>query len=99
MSGSTKPNRDNLSHLTSCENEQLHQARISALDSTATAIRDIIKQHELTEEIGEDGLRDIEAALVSAEDAFFYLATASSVDDIDKTRVILGEFGRGDLLP
>ena len=99
MNDSMNPNRDNISRLTGCENEHLHQARISALDSTATALQTIIKQHELTEETGERGIQDIEAALNSAEDALFYLATASTVDDIGKTRELLKEYGREDLLP
>lgn len=99
MNDSIKPNRDNVSRLTACEDQQLHQARISALDSTAVALKKIIKQQEMTEEIGEKGLRDIEAARNSAEDALFYLATASTVDDIDKTRDLLKEYGEGDVLP
>ena len=93
------PNRDNVSRLTKCEDERLHQIRVGALDSTASALKNIIKQQELTEEIGEEGIRDIEAAVSSAEDALFYLASASTVDDIDKTRQLLKEYGREDLLP
>lgn len=93
------PNRDNVSRLTCCENEQLHHARIDALDTTASALGKIIKQHTLTEEAGERGLQDLEAALNSAEDALFYLASSSTVDDIDKTRELLKEYGRGNLLP
>ena len=99
MNDSMNPKREHVSHLTVCENEHLHQARITALDSTATALQTIIKQHELTEGTGERGLQDIEAALNSAEDALFYLATASTVDDIDKTRELLKEYGREDLRP
>ena len=93
------PNRDNVSRLTKCEDERLHQIRVGALDSTASALKNIIKQQELTEEIGEEGIRDIEAAVSSAEDALFYLASASTVDDIDKTRQLLKEYGKEDLLP
>ena len=93
------PNRDNVSRLTKCEDERLHQIRVGALDSTASALKNIIKQQELTEEIGEEGIRDIEAAVSSAEDALFYLASASTVDDIDKTRELLKEYGREDLMP
>ena len=93
------PNRDNVSRLTKCEDERLHQIRVGALDSTASALKNIIKQQELTEEIGEEGIRDIEAAVSSAEDALFYLASASTVDDIDRTRELLKEYGREDLLP
>ena len=93
------PNPDNGSRLTKCEDERLHQIRVGALDSTASALKNIIKQQELTEEIGEEGIRDIEAAVSSAEDALFYLASASTVDDIDKTRELLKEYGREDLLP
>ena len=99
MNDSMNPNRDNVSRLTKCEDERLHQIRVGALDSTASALKNIIKQQELTEEIGEDGIRDIEAAVSSAEDALFYLASASTVDDIDKTRQLLKEYGREDLLP
>ena len=99
MNDSMNPHRDNVSRLTKCEDERLHQIRVGALDSTASALKKIIKQQELTEEIGENGLRDIEAAVSSAEDALFYLASASTVDDIDKTRQLLKDYGRGDLLP
>ena len=99
MNDSMNPHRDNVSRLTKCEDERLHQIRVGALDSTASALKKIIKQQELTEEIGENGLRDIEAAVSSAEDALFSLASASTVDDIDKTRQLLKEYGRGDLLP
>ena len=99
MNDSMNPHRDNVSRLTKCEDERLHQIRVGALDSTASALKKIIKQQELTEEIGENGLRDIEAAVSSAEDALFYLASASTVDDIDKTRQLLKEYGRGNLLP
>ena len=99
MNDSMNPHRDNVSRLTKCEDERLHQIRVGALDSTASALKKIIKQQDLTEEIGENGLRDIEAAVSSAEDALFYLASASTVDDIDKTRQLLKEYGRGDLLP
>lgn len=99
MNDSMNPNRDNVSRLTKCEDERLHQIRVGALDSTASALKNIIKQQELTEEIGEEGIRDIEAAVSSAEDALFYLASASTVDDIDKTRQLLKEYGREDLLP
>ena len=99
MNDSMNPNRDNVSRLTKCEDERLHQIRVGALDSTASALKNIIKQQELTEEIGEEGIRDIEAAVSSAEDALFYLASASTVDDIDKTRELLKEYGREDLLP
>ena len=99
MNDSMNPNRDNVSRLTKCEDERLHQIRVGALDSTASALKNIIKQQELTEEIGEEGIRDIEAAVSSAEDALFYLASASTVDDIDKTRQLLKEYGKEDLLP
>ena len=99
MNDSKNPNRDNVSRLTKCEDERLHQIRVGALDSTASALKNIIKQQELTEEIGEEGIRDIEAAVSSAEDALFYLASASTVDDIDKTRELLKEYGREDLMP
>lgn len=99
MNDSMNPNRDNVSRLTGCDNQELHHARIHALDTTASALEKIIRQHELTEETGERGLQDIEAALNSAEDALFYLATASTIDDIDKTRELLKEYGREDLLP
>ena len=99
MKKSIGPNRDRVSRLTGCGNQELHHARIDALDTTASALEKIIRQHELTEETDEDGLRDIEAALNSAEDALFYLASASTVDDMDKTRELLREYGRGDLLP
>ena len=99
MNDSMNPNRDNVSRLTKCEDERLHQIRVGALDSTASALKNIIKQQELTEEIGEEGIRDIEAAVSSAEDALFYLASASTVDDIDKTRELLKEYGREDLMP
>ena len=99
MNDSMNPSRDNVSRLTSCDNEQLHHARIDAIDTTASALEKIIRQHELTEENGERGLQDLEAALNSAEDALFYLASSSTVDEIDKTRELLNEYGRGDLLP
>ena len=99
MKNSIGPNRDRVSRLTGCGNQELHHARIDALDTTVSALEKIIRQHELTEETDEDGLRDIEAALNSAEDALFYLASASTVDDMDKTRELLREYGRGDLLP
>ena len=99
MNNSIGPKRDNVSRLTGCDNHELHHARIHALDTTASALEKIIRQHELTEETGENGLRDIEAALNSAEDALFYLASASTVDEMDKTRELLREYGRGDLLP
>lgn len=99
MKQSIGPNRDNVSRLTGCDNQVLHHARIDALDTTASALEKIIRQHQLTEEAGEDGLRDIEAALNSAEDALFYLSSASTVEDMQKTRELLSEYGRGDLLP
>lgn len=99
MKKSDGPNRDNVSRLTVCRNQRLHHARIDAIDSTASALEKIIRQHELTEESGERGLSDIEAALSSAEDALFYLASASTVDDMQKTKELLCEYGRNDLLP
>ena len=99
MNHSSNPNCDNVSRLTSCDNRQLHNARIDAIDTTASALEKIIRQHDLTEEAGEKGLQDLEAALNSAEDALFYLASSSTVDEIDKTRELLKEYGRGDLLP
>ena len=99
MNHSSKPNRDNVSRLTRCDNEQLHHSRIDALDTTASALEKIIRQHTLTEEAGERGLQDLEAALNSAEDALFYLASSSTVNEFDKTRELLKEYGREDLLP
>ena len=99
MKNSIGPNRDSVSRLTGCGNQELHHARIDALDTTAYALEKIIRQHELTDQEGEKGLRDIEAAINSAEDALFYLASASTINDMDKTRELLREYGRGDLLP
>lgn len=99
MKNSIGPNCDSVSRLTGCGNQELHYARIDALDTTASALEKIIRQHELTDQEGEKGLRDIEAAINSAEDALFYLASASTINDMDKTRELLREYGRGDLLP
>lgn len=99
MNHSSKPNRDKLSRLTECQNETLHQARIDALDNTAAALKSITRQRDLTEEMGEGGLVEICAALSSAEDAMFYLASSTSSDDIRRTKEILEECGHGNILP
>ena len=67
-------------------------ARSAALDHTAEAIRSIRRQRELTEEEGVDGIGEIEIAESSAEDAIFYLAVASALDDEDRIKDILNSY-------
>ena len=72
--------------------EELRMARSAALDHTAEAIRAIRRQRELTEEEGVDGIGEIEIAESSAEDAIFYLAVASALDDEDRIKDILNSY-------
>jgi hypothetical protein len=72
--------------------EELRMARSAALDHTAEAIRSIRRQRELTEEEGVDGIGEIEIAESSAEDAIFYLAVASALDDEDRIKDILNSY-------
>lgn len=75
--------------------DELRQARTAALDHTAEAIRSIRRQRELTEEEGAEGIGEIEVAESSAEDAMFYLAVASALDDEDRIREILNSYELG----
>lgn len=98
MNDSINPNQDKGLDFTSCENEPLNQARAEALDGTADALKKIMKQHELTEIAGEDGLQELNEAISCAEETMFYLATASGSND-DNVREILTVYGLEKLLP
>lgn len=80
----------------------LLQARTQALDHTAAAYRSILIQHDLTVGEGIDGIREIEEAASSVEDAIYYLAGASAFDDDNAMNAILDRYGiekPGDLTP
>lgn len=76
--------------------EELRQVRTEALDHTASAIRSIRRQKELTMEEGIEGIGEIVTAESSAEDAMFFLAAATALDDDDRLREILDSYELGD---
>ena len=76
--------------------DELRQVRTNALDHTASAIRSIRRQKELTMEEGIEGIGEIVTAESSAEDAMFFLAAATALDDDDRLREILDSYELGD---
>ena len=72
--------------------EELKQVRTEALDHTASAIRSIRRQRQLTIEEGIEGIGEIDTAESSAEDAMFFLAAASALDDDDQLKDILKSY-------
>ena len=72
--------------------EELRMARSAALDHTAEAIRSIRRQRQLTIEEGIEGIGEIDTAESSAEDAMFFLAAASALDDDDQLKAILKSY-------
>ena len=72
--------------------EELKQVRTEALDHTALAIRSIRRQRLLTIEEGIEGIGEIDTAESSAEDAMFFLAAASALDDDDQLKDILKSY-------
>ena len=72
--------------------EELKQVRTEALDHTASAIRSIRRQRQLTIEEGIEGIGEIDTAESSAEDAMFFLAAASALDDDDQLKAILKSY-------
>ena len=76
--------------------DELRQVRTDALDHTASAIRSIRRQKELTMEEGIEGIGEIVTAESSAEDAMFFLAAATALDDDDRLREILDSYELGD---
>ena len=76
--------------------DELRQVRTDALDHTASAIRSIRRQKELTREEGIEGIGEIVTAESSAEDAMFFLAAATALDDDDRLREILDSYELGD---
>ena len=75
--------------------DELRQVRTEALDHTAEAIRSIRRQKELTVEEGIEGIGEIVTAESSAEDAMFFLAAASALDDDDRLKEILNSYELG----
>lgn len=75
--------------------EELKQVRTEALDHTASAIRSIRRQRQLTIEEGIEGIGEIDTAESSAEDAMFFLAAASALDDDDELKAILNSYELG----
>ena len=75
--------------------DELRQVRTEALDHTASALRSIRRQKELTEEEGIEGIGEIVTAESSAEDAMFFLAAASALDDDDRLKEILDSYELG----
>ena len=75
--------------------DELRQVRTEALDHTASALRSIRRQKELTEEEGIEGIGEIVTAESSAEDAMFFLAAASALDDDDRLHEILDSYELG----
>ena len=76
--------------------DELRQVRTEALDHTASALRSIRRQKELTMEEGIEGIGEIVTAESSAEDAMFFLAAATALDDDDRLREILDSYELGD---
>ena len=75
--------------------DELRQVRTEALGHTAEAIRSIRRQKELTVEEGIEGIGEIVTAESSAEDAMFFLAAASALDDDDRLKEILNSYELG----
>lgn len=73
--------------------DELEQVRIRALDHTASAIKSIRRQRELTLSEGIDGIKELDTAESSAKDAMFYLAAASALDDDARLKDILNSYG------
>ena len=88
-----KPHTDSFD---SSISDELRQVRTDALDHTASAIRSIRRQKELTIEEGIEGIGEIVTAESSAEDAIFFLAAATALDDDDRLREILDSYELGD---
>ena len=88
-----KPHTDSFD---SSISDELRQVRTDALDHTASAIRSIRRQKELTMEEGIEGIGEIVTAESSAEDAMFFLAAATAMDDDDRLREILDSYELGD---
>jgi hypothetical protein len=88
-----KPHTDSFD---SSISDELRQVRTDALDHTASAIRSIRRQKELTMEEGIEGIGEIVTAESSAEDAMFFLAAATALDDDDRLREILDSYELGD---
>ena len=88
-----KPHTDSFD---SSISDELRQVRTDALDHTASAIRSIRRQKELTIEEGIEGIGEIVTAESSAEDAMFFLAAATALDDDDRLREILDSYELGD---
>lgn len=88
-----KPHTDSFD---SSISDELRQVRTDALDHTASAIRSIRRQRELTIEEGIEGIGEIVTAESSAEDAMFFLAAATALDDDDRLREILDSYELGD---
>lgn len=76
--------------------DELRQVRTEALDHTASALRSIRRQKELTMEEGIEGIGEIVTAESSAEDAMFFLAAATALDDDARLREILDSYELGD---
>ena len=88
-----KPHTDSFD---SSISDELRQVRTDALDHTASAIRSIRRQKELTMEEGIEGIGEIVTAESSAEDAMFLLAAATALDDDGRLREILDSYELGD---
>lgn len=88
-----KPHTDSFD---SSISDELRQVRTDALDHTASAIRSIRRQKELTMEEGIEGIGEVVTAESSAEDAMFFLAAATALDDDDRLREILDSYELGD---
>ena len=88
-----KPHTDSFD---SSISDELRQVRTDALDHTASAIRSIRRQKELTIEEGIEGIGEIVTAESSAEDAIFFLAAATALDDDDRLREILDSYELGN---
>lgn len=88
-----KPHTDSFD---SSISDELRKVRTDALGHTASAIRSIRRQKELTMEEGIEGIGEIATAESSAEDAMFFLAAATALDDDDRLREILDSYELGD---
>ena len=88
-----KPHTDSFD---SSISDELRLVRTDALDHTASAIRSIRRQKELTMEEGIEGIGEIVTAESSAEDAMFFLAAATALDDDGRLREILDSYELGD---
>ena len=88
-----KPHTDSFD---SSISDELKQVRTDALDHTASAIRSIRRQKELTMEEGIEGIGEIVTAESSAEDTMFFLAAATALDDDGRLREILDSYELGD---